>query len=53
MRLWKGETTLIGALTNLCAAWQACIAEGIDPLSDDWPRVEKDAGLAAYGDSDV
>ena len=44
--LWKGEPTFLKALLNLCAAWRECVNDRVDPLADDQPRPEADAGLA-------
>jgi uncharacterized protein (TIGR02996 family) len=44
--LWKGKPTLTEALRDLCGAWNECLWDGADPLGDDQPRAETDAGLA-------
>jgi uncharacterized protein (TIGR02996 family) len=52
--LWKGHPTYAAALRKLCAAWRECAREGVDPLSDDRPRMEAaDADLAVTSDPDV
>jgi uncharacterized protein (TIGR02996 family) len=51
--LWKGEPTAVAALQNLCAAWRACAEDRLDPLANDRPRPEPDAGLADERGPDV
>jgi uncharacterized protein (TIGR02996 family) len=45
--IWKGKPEFIDALQSLCAAWKECIWDGAEPLGDDRPRSESDAGIAA------
>jgi uncharacterized protein (TIGR02996 family) len=51
--LWKGLPTFLESLMNLASAWRDCVAEKIDPLGDDRPRPEPDAGLAVDANPDV
>jgi uncharacterized protein (TIGR02996 family) len=51
--LWKGEPTFVAGLQKLCAAWRDCVEDGADPLADDRPRPESNAGLAAMDGVDV
>jgi uncharacterized protein (TIGR02996 family) len=44
--LWKGNPTYVAALTNLCAAWRACVSDQVDPLADDRPRPEMQGWVA-------
>jgi uncharacterized protein (TIGR02996 family) len=51
--LWKGLPSFLESLQNLAEAWRKCIEDGVNPLGDDHPRPEPDAGLAADAKSGV